>query len=1041
MIMSADNKSKGGGIITWAMHNNQIVLFIVSCLCLYGIFGLSKMRKNEFPELTVRQGVVVAVCPGYTASEIEERVIKPLENYIFQYKEVNKSKTKSMSRNGIGYVQMHLSDELKNKDEFWSKFKHGIAEFKPQLPQNVLALKVMDDFGDTSAMLIAVESDQKTYHELWDYIDNLENRLRTIPSIGRMTVHGMQNEQISIKIDHARLSQYALTEKALIAKLAGSGILTSGGNLKNGEYESPIHVSSSTNTINDISETIILSTPDGSSLRLKDVAEVEREYPAPTSYIRNNGRKCLLLSVEMKPGYNMVKLGEDVNEQMKEFERTLPDDITMYRITDQSKVVGDSVNNFLHELMIAIVAVILVVLMLLPMRVALISAMTIPITIFISLALFHIFGMELNTVTLAALIVMLGMIVDDSIVIIDNYMEQLSEGVMDRRKAAVDSARHFFVNIIFATLAISVTFFPILVTNTGTNYEFLKSFPWAVSIILIVSLLVAVMLVPFLQYCIIRKPMKNLTESKKEDGKMGFSFIIWLQRNYNRILKWCFRHPRITIAAAIIGIILGIYFMKLIPRRMLPNAERDQFAVEIYLPTGSNLDMTAQMADSLEQILRADDRVVSVTSFIGCASPRFHNMYAPQFASKEYAQFIVNTIDHNATEELLNEYTPLYSEYFPEAIIRFKQIGYSDATSPIEVRLSGLDRDSLIAAAQEVEEILRSDSRIWLVRSDLNEPLYISDVNLDRYESARLGISNIPLELSLSSRYGGSILLTSIWEGDYNVPVVLKSATTDSSTVSSLLNEQIDAGLTSVSLRQFADLNASWDYGQLGRRNGMPTITVSAETGRGLNAIKLTQDNMDSLTGISLPEGVTMSFGGEYEEQQEKMPSMLAGLSYAIFIIFLILLVHYKKLSKAFFLLCCLSMCLLGATLGMMLHNIQFGTTCVLGIIALMGIIVRNAIIMVDYAHELQDEGYTVVEAIYNSARRRMRPIFLTSAAASMGVIPMILSRSGLWMPMGVVIFYGTLITMLFILLVIPVGYMLLFHGKEDYKRECENLE
>ena len=1039
--MSADNKNKGGGLITWAMHNNQIVLFIVCCLCLFGIFGLSKMRKNEFPELTVRQGVVVAVCPGYTASEIEERVVKPLENYIFQYKEVKKAKTKSMSRDGIGYIQVYLSDELKDKDEFWSKFKHGVTEFKAQLPQNVLAVKVMDDFGDTSAMLIAVESDQKTYHELWDYIDNLEDRLRTIESIGRMTVYGMQNEQISIKIDHARLSQYALTEKALMAKLTSSGILISGGNIKNGEYESPIHVTPSTNTINDISETIILSNPDGSSLRLKDVAEVVREYPVPTSYIRNNGRKCLLLSVEMKPGYNMVKLGEDVNEQMQVFEQTLPDDVTMYRITDQSKVVGDSVYNFLRELMIAIVSVILVVLMLLPMRVALISAMTIPITIFISLALFYAFGMELNTVTLAALIVMLGMIVDDSIVIIDNYMEQLSEGVTDRRKAAIDSARHFFVNIIFATLAISVTFFPMLVTNTGTNYEMLKSFPWAVSIILIVSLLVAVMLVPFLQYCIIRKPMKNLTEPADNGGKKSFSFIIWLQHNYNRILKWGFRHPRITVAAGLTGIILGVFFMKQIPRKMLPTAERNQFAVEIYLPTGSSLDKTAQVADSVERILRADERVVSVTSFVGCASPRFHTMYAPQFASKEYAQLIVNTIDHDATEEVLDKYTPLYSEHFPEAIVRFKQIGFSEATYPIEVRLSGTDRDSLIVAARKVEDALRSDPRMWLVRSDLNEPLYISNVNLDRFESARLGISNIPLELSLSSRYGGSIPLTSVWEGDYNVPVVVKSSTADSSSVSALLNEQISCGLSAVPLRQFADVSASWDYGQLGRRNGIPTITVSAETGRGMNAIKLTEDDMDMLTGLSLPEGVSMSFGGEYEEQQEKMPNIMAGLAYAILIIFIILLVHYKKLSKAFFLLCCLSMCLLGATLGMMIHNIQFGVTCVLGIIALMGIIVRNAIIMIDYAHELEDDGYTVVEAIYHSARRRMRPIFLTSAAASVGVLPMILSRSGLWMPMGVVIFYGTLTTMLFILLVIPVGYMLLFHGKEDYKKECENLE
>lgn len=1041
MIMSAGVKGKGGGLISWSMRQHQIVLFIVGCLCIFGIIGLSKMRKNEFPELTIRQGVVVAVCPGYTSSEVEQRVVKPLEDYIFQYKEVRKAKTKSMSRDGIAYIQVYLNDELKNKDEFWSKFKHGVADFKAELPQNVLALKVLDDFGDTSALLIAMESDQKTYHELSDFMDDLKDRLRTVESVGRMTVHGMQDEQISIKVDHARLSQYGLTEQALMAKLSGSGILTSGGNIKDGSYESPIHVTPSTNTIGDIAETIILSQPDGNSLRLKDVADVVREYPEPTSYIRNNGRKCILLSVEMKSGYNMVKLGEDVDEKTAEFVEALPDDVTLYRITDQSRVVGESVNNFLHELMIAIVAVILVVLLLLPMRVALISAMTIPITIFISLALFYTFGMELNTVTLAALIVMLGMIVDDSIVIIDNYMEQLSEGVTDRRQAAIDSARHFFVNIIFATLAITVTFFPMLATNTGTSYEFLESFPWAVLIILTVSLVIAVMLVPFLQYIIIRKPMKNLTESKAATGKKNFSFIVWLQHNYNRLLKWCFLHPRITVAAGVLGIILGVGFMKSIPRKLYPTADRNQFAVEIYLPTGSNLDKTAQIADSLEILLREDGRVVSVTSFIGCASPRFHNMYAPQFASKEYAQFIVNTTSHEVTEELLDKFVPLYSEYFPEAVVRFKQIGYSEATYPVEVRLSGTDRDSLMVAARKVEDALRSDPRLLLVRSDFNEPLYISNVNLDRYESARLGISNVGLELNLAGRYGGSMPLTSVWEGDFEIPVVLKSTTTDSSSVSAVLNERVNAGLSSVPLRQFADISASWDHGQLGRRNGVPTVTISAEAERGMNPITLVEENGKILSELSLPAGVSMSFGGEYEEQQEKMPNMMSGLAYAIFIIFIILLVHYNTIPKAFFLLCCLSMCLLGASLGMKLHGLDFGTTCVLGIITLMGIIVRNAIIMIDYAHELEEDGHTVVESIYLSARRRMRPIFLTSSAASMGVIPMILSGSGLWMPMGVVIFYGTLITMLFILLVIPVGYMLLFHGKEDYQTKCKNLD
>lgn len=1032
----------GGGIIAMAMRHSQIVIFVVCCLCAFGIYGLSEMRKNEFPEFTVRQGVVVAVCPGYTAAEMEERVVKPLENYIFEYKEVKKTKTKSMSRDGIAYIQVQLNDNLKDKDEFWSKFKHGVNDFKTQLPQSVLALKVLDDFGDTSAMLVALESDQKTYHELSDYIDVLEDKLRRIESVGRMTVYGMQQEQISIKIDHARLSQYALTEKALLSKLYTQGFVTSGGHIKNDGYESPIHVTPTANNEYEIAETVIFTDPAGNSLRLKDVAEIVREYPEPTSFIRNNGRKCLLLSVEMKPGFNMVQLGKDVNNEITDFEKSLPDDVYVYRITDQSKVVGDSVNNFLRELLIAIAAVIIVVLTLLPMRVALISALTIPITIFISLGLFYAFGIELNTVTLAALIVMLGMIVDDSIVIIDNYMEQLSEGVENRWQASIDSARHFFTNIIYATLAISITFFPFLFTTKGMSNDFLQSFPWAATIVLFVSLLIAVMFVPFLQYWIIRKPMVNGAEAEST-GKKKFRFIDWLQGNYNILLRWCFNHPRTTMAIGVAGVVTGAILISRIPQKLLPYAERDQFAVEIFLPSGTDLSKTAQLADSLELLLRKDERVVSVASFVGMASPRFHNLYAPQIAGKEFAQFIVNTSGHDATVELLDKFTPLYSDYFPEAFVRFKQMGYSEAQYPIEVRLSGTDRDSIIVAAKRVEEAMRNHSGLLLVRSDLNEPLYSATVNLDRYESARLGVSNLPLEIDLAGRYGGLLPVATLWDGDYQIPIVVKSTSNDSSAISTLLNEQIgvNGGVSSVPLRQFATVDASWCQGQLARRNGMPTVTVMCDIARGGNTIALTHEVEDIVAGLDLPDNVMLTYGGEIEEQDETLPDILAGLFTAVVIIFLILLVHYKKLSNAFFLLCCLSLCLLGSSLGMLLHSVQFGMTCVLGLVALMGIIVRNGIIMLDYAHELQDDGLSVVEAIYHSARRRMRPIFLTSAAASMGVIPMILSRSGLWMPMGVVIFYGTLITMLFILLVIPVAYMLLFHGKEDYKSECKKLE
>ena len=565
-----------------------------------------------------------ALPPGNTAREMVEQVTKPLEEYIFTYKEVKKEKTFSKSRDGIVYIQVELNDDLTNKDEFWSKFKHGVSQFKSQLPGNVLALIVQDDFGDTSALLITMESEDKTYRELDDYMDLLQGRLRRIPAVGRMAVSGMQNEQISVYLDHDRLSKYGLSDQTLALSLMQKGFITNGGRVKDGSMVEPIYVSRSLNTVRDVQEQIIYTDPKSNVVRLKDVARVVREYPDPDSYITNNGRKCLLLSIEMKKGKNIVAMGDEINKVLDEFQTELPSDVTLFRITDQPKVVDDSVSNFLHELIIAIVAVVIVVMLLLPLRVALVAASTIPITIFISLGLFYAFGIELNTVTLAALIVTLGMIVDNSIVIIDSYLEQLGEGC-SRWHASIESTTHFLKSIFSATLAISITFFPFLATCTGMIHDFLLSFPWGITIVLATSLLIATMLVPFMQFYFIRKPM----EAKKEEGKKAFSFLDLLQKYYNRLFDCCFRHPIVTVSVGVLSVVIGGWMMERLPQQLLPAADRNQFAVEIYLPTGTDVDVTAAVADSMEHILRQDPRVVSVASFKGCASPRFQTAYAP----------------------------------------------------------------------------------------------------------------------------------------------------------------------------------------------------------------------------------------------------------------------------------------------------------------------------------------------------------------------------------------------------------------------------
>ena len=1010
------------------MHYRQLVITVVCCLIAFGIYSLPNMRKNEFPDFTIRQGIIVAVAPGNTAQEMEEQVTKPLEDYIFSYKEVKKEKTYSMSQDGIVYIQVQLNDELDNKDEFWSKFKHGVQEFKSSLPQNVMAVVVKDDFGDTSSLLITMESQDKTYRELSQYMDRLQDRLRTIESVGRLTVSGMQEEQISVTLDNDRLAKYGLSDQTVALSLFQKGFTTTGGRIKSQTYSMPVHVAKSLNTVYDIQQQIVYSSPTGDNIRLKDIATVKREYPDADSRITNNGKKCILLSLEMKKGYNVVKMGEDIDEEIAAFQKTLPSEVSIYRITDQSKVVDDSITNFLKELVIAIVAVVIVVMLLLPMRVALVAASTIPISIFISLGLFNAFGMELNTVTLAALIVTLGMIVDNSIVIIDNYLEQLGEG-KSRWRASIASATHFFKSIFSATCAISITFFPFLITCTGQTYDFLASFPWAVSIVLGVSLLVASLLVPFLQYYFIRKPL-----AEKPEGKKSFSFLDLLQEYYDKLLSLCISWPKTTLALGVGTVILGLVMMNNLPQQTMPTAERNQLAVEIYLPTGTSLEKTSTVADSLEHMLRRDKRIVSVTSFKGCASPRFHTAYAPQMGGTNYAQFIVNTVSTDATVEVLDEYSDKYAAYFPEAHVKFKQLSYNEATCPVEVRLSNTDTQAMMADAAKVEAVMHTIPELQLIRTNFNTPQATTTIRLKEEEAARLGITNAMLEATLAMRYGSGVNLASVWEGDKQVAVMLKSTRSDSATTDNLADEPIPVmgGLKTVPLRQVADVVPTTQYGQRVRRNGVPTITVMAEVKRGINVMAITTKLQEKLKDTKLADGTRLVYGGDYENGNETMGPTMAGLGIAAVMIFFILMIHFRKIKLAAIIFASMLLSVFGACVGLNIQGLPFGVTCVMGLTALMGIIVRNGIIMYDYAEELREgDRMSVRDAIWHSASRRMRPIFLTSAAASMGVIPMILGGSGLWMPMGTVICYGTLISMLLILTVVPVTYLIVLKRKE----------
>ena len=1032
--------------LRWPLEHYSISLLLIVLLFVLGIFGMYDMPKDEFPQFTIRQGVVVAVYPGATTEEVEQQVTRELERYLFTYKEVNRTKTTTTSQNGMCYVMVRLNDEVNNKDEVGSKIKHGLAMFKQSLPSGVLALIANDDFGNTSALLIAIESGERSYRELHDYSDAISDRLRRIPSVANVRTYGEQQEQISLYVDRQRLQAYGIGQQALFVKLQGEGMTMMSGSMSDDDQQVPIHVKVTENSEEEVANLIIFSDPvTGKVVRVRDVARVVREYDHGNSYIEQDGHPCILLSLEMTPGNNIVAYGKEVDKALEDSRRDiLPDDVKLTRIADQPQVVADSVSDFLRDLLISMAIIILVMMILFPIRSAIVAAITIPLSTFISVAIMYMAGIELNIVTLAGLIVVLGMVVDNSIVVIDGYLEYLGKGYAPK-EAAITSSKQYFMPMMLATLCISVIFFPLLITMKGAFNDALRDFPWTIAINLLVSLLLAVMVIPFLEVLLI-KPEKPGEEKKKNP------ITIFVQQLYDRVLKITFRHPWLTIFGGIGIVVLSTLIVPTLKVRLFPYADRNQFAIEIFQPEGKGIRETRELADSMRAVLEADKRVKCITSFIGCSSPRFMTCYAPQMASRNYAQFIVNTTSQDATLELLAEYQPQWSEAFPNAYVRFKRLDFLEVPE-LEYRFYGEDLDSLHTVAEELMARMREMPELEWVHTDFLQPYPIVDVTLDPVATAQLGITRSSAALALSATTG-KLRVGQLWEGDYEIPIIVKDDTdityadiedfgiaspmaVASAGIPDLSNTH--SATSTVPLRQIAKVEPVWSESRIMHRGGERCLTVTAQFANGVYAAPVESRVAHIMENeLRIPEGVRAEVGGEIEYDLEALPQIFGGIGIAMIIIFFFLLFNFKKYGITMVCIAALGLMLPGALIGLGVMNRTLGLTSIMGVITLMGMIMRNEILIFEHAIDLikkykeahgdwtvDRDGYNkaVKQAAYEAGRRRMVPIFLTTATTAVGVVPMIIAQSSFWMPVGVTIFAGGIGSLIMVVTMLPVIY------------------
>ena len=668
--------------------------------------------------------------------------------------------------------------------------------------------------------------------------------------------------------------------------------------------------------------------------------------------------------------------------------------------------------------------------LLLPKKVASIAGITVPIAVLITLGILSFIGIELNTVSLASLIVVLGMIVDNSIVVIDNYVEKKDHG-MSSWHAAIKSARELVTPIISATLAICAAYIPLGLMLPGTSGDFVRDLPITICVALAVSVIVALFVVPFLNFFFIKKGLKS-TE-KKENKK---SMLDRLQTWFDYTLEKAFKFPKTTIGLGIASILLAVILFKSIDQQLFPNVERNQFAVEVYLPTGSSLESTSKVMSTLESALKKDNRVSTVTSFVGSSSPRFHTVYAPNMPGSNYGQLLVNTISNEATEKVCEEFDKKFACTFPNAHIKWKILSMQGTKAPIELRITGDSINDLRTVEAKIDSIAKQEKGITWVRTDWDQMQQNICVEMDKDKATRMGYSKSFVATSLMIGIDG-IPLTTIWENDYPVQVRLSQDNGKQKDINYLGNQTVTSPMSfsSIPLRSFAKFTPQWTEGTIVHRNGTRTLTVQIDVDSKTMASSVLARMTPQIAKIKLPEGVSISYGGEAESSVETFIPMAEALLISIAIIFLILLFQFKKVKLATLILSTMLLGLPGAAIGLFVTGYPFGLTAFMGITSLCGIVVRNGIILIDYLQELRTlHGMNVREAALAAGKRRMRPIFLTSAAAAVGVIPMIASGSTLWGPLGSVICFGLIISMILTLFILPVLYTIIYKEKPTNK-------
>ena len=1014
---------KSFNLSEWALAHQQLVLYFIVALMVSGVIAYGNLGQAEDPDFTIKVIVINTVWPGASAEEVELQVTEKLEKKLQEMPWLDH--VRSYSRPGQSMIFVFLKDYAPPKavPDVWYQVRKKISDIRHTLPRGAQGPFINDEFGDTFGTIYAFTADGFSYAQMKEYAEAARLELLRIPNIAKVELLGEQAEKVYVEISHKKLATLGIEPLLIFNILDAQNAMTPAGSVETASDRIYLRVSGDFDSVESIRNIGIRA--NNRQFRLGDIARVYRGYADPPSLkMRYQGKDAIGVAISMAKGGDIIDLGKQLAPAIARLRANLPVGLELHAVADQPTVVKRSVREFMRTLGEAVAIVLLVSFISLGFRTGVVVALCIPLTLAVTFLFMKIFGIDLQRISLGALIIALGLLVDDAIIAVEMMVNKMEQG-WDRMRAASYAYTSTAFPMLTGTLVTAVGFLPVGFAKSSAG-EYTFSIFAVVTLALLISWVVAVIFTPYIGYKIL--PDHTVHPDAHEDAVYQKKFYLI----FRRTVTWCVRFRKTVLLATGLLFAAALVGFALVEQQFFPSSNRPELLIDLSLPEGASIRATHAEVLKMEKLLGKDADIEQHSVYVGGGAPRFYLPLDIQLPNPSFAQFVVLSKSNDARERVFKRVTAALETDFPMVRGRVNRLENGPPVGyPVQFRVSGPNPATVKSLAAEAAAVVRDNAHVFNVHLDWNERAKVVKVNVDQDKARALNINSAQLSAVLNSILTG-YSITFLREGDKLIEVLARAEAAERMDIGAIGDYNIPlTGGRTVPLSQLATVSYELEDGVVWHRNRLPTVTVRADIQGNIQAPVVTAQIDPLLKPLrdKLPPGYFIDIGGAVEESAKGQASVAAVMPLMIFVTITLLMIQLQSISRTFLVLLTAPLGLIGATFFLLLFNIPFGFVAMLGVIALSGMIMRNSVILVDQIEQDIAAGKPPWEAIIGSTVRRFRPIMLTAAAAILAMIP--LTRSDFWGPMAVAIMGGLLVATVLTLLFLPALYAAWFRVKE----------